>query len=105
MGLESDKWIDYAASMYKRTKETLEKSLNYKPDDHEIISVFEQACSFDRGERAGQQRIDDRKAKEQQQEQPPSEKQLKYIEDLGGDPDTVATKKAAGELIEKLKNK
>ena len=102
---EQDKWIDYAATMYKRTKTTLEKTLTYAPEDKEIISVFEQACSFDRGERAGQQRIDERKAKEQSQEQPPTEKQLKYIEDLGGDPDSVATKKAAGELIEKLRNK
>ena len=102
---EQDKWIDYAASMYKRTKETLDKTLSYKPDDHEVISVFEQACSFDRGERAGQQYAARSAAREQQQDEPATSKQLQYIDDLGGHWDKDMTKKQAMAEIDKLKKK
>jgi hypothetical protein len=102
---EQDKWINYAASMYKRTKSILEKTLTYRPDDKEIISVFEQACGFDRGERAGQQRIDERAAREQKQDEPATSKQLQYIDDLGGHWDKDMTKKQAMAEIDRLKNK
>ena len=103
--VDSDKWIDYTIAIYKKTQSKLEKSLSYKPDDKEIISVFEQVCSFDRGERAGEGRQQRAKEREEEQEQPPTSAQLQYIEDLGGDPDKIATKKQASQEIERLKNR
>lgn len=103
--MEQDKWIEYAVEMYKRTKTILKTRGAYEPEDKEVISVFEQACSFDRGERAGQQRKDEHAAREQKQEEPASEKQLRYIDDLGGDSTTIATKKQAMDEIDRLKKK
>lgn len=102
---EQDKWIDYAASMYARTKQRLQKEVNYVPEDKEVISVFEQACSFDRGERAGQQYAARSAAREQQQDEPATSKQLQYIDDLGGHWDKDMTKKQAMAEIDRLKNK
>jgi len=102
---DQDKWIDYAAALYRNTKKALKMALDYEPEDKEIISVFEQACSFDRGERAGQQRKEEHAAREQKQEEPASEKQLRYIDDLGGDSTTIATKKQAMVEIDRLRNK
>jgi len=102
--MDQDKWIDYAIEVYRKTRNVLEGSAKYKVSEASIISVFEQACSFDRGERAGQQRKDERIDREKKQEEPPTEKQLRYIKLLDGDPDSFSTKKQASEWIDKHKD-
>lgn len=101
--MTDDRWVEYAAAMYVRTKQALVKRLDGKPLGPEVISVFEQACSFDRGERAGKQRMDERVSREQRSEELMSEKQRNYIEALGGDPERVQTRKEASDYIEELR--
>jgi hypothetical protein len=99
--MPDDKWVDYTVELYSRTKQKMISLYGDKISMDSIRSVFEQVCSFDRGERAGQQRIDERKAKEESGAEKPTEKQLSYIKYLDGDPDKFKTKSEASAWIEK----
>jgi len=96
----SEDWIEYACNLYNKIQAYYEAHYNKKLTEETLNVIFEQVCSFDRGERAGAARQQVRDQQGEQQADPPTQRQLQYIKDLGGDPDKIKTKTQASQWIE-----
>lgn len=101
--MDEDKYIEQQGELYVRVQQMVKRKICDPPTIEIINQIYDVVNRWMISDRIQKERAEHGKTQEESQAAAPTEKQLKYIESLGGDPAEFKTKDQASRWIEKNK--
>lgn len=102
--MDEDKHIERQIELWIRCEQLLKPKMGQLPTFEMTTTIYEEVNKWLISDRIQEERRDSRTDKEKKEDEPATEKQLKFIKDLGGTIHDGMTKKEAHKVIEELRS-
>jgi len=98
--MDVDALIEEQVKLYLKVKDKIHALTNRPPVIEEAIEVFRSVHNWQMNKTIDKQQTARQEKREEKQDQPPTEKQLVYIEALGGNPNEFKSRREASAWID-----